>query len=562
MPWQALTAVISAYHAKPHKALRSPLFFVQITLTFVLADQTVGKAIVRYMFDAYAFDTDRRELRRGTELVPIEPQVFDLIQYLICNRDRVVTKQDILDAIWNGRAISNSALSTRLNAARIAIGDSGDKQSLIRTLSRKGFRFIGEVNEQRGSPAHDAAATVACLPSDKPSIAVLPFDNLSGDPTQDYFADGMAEEITTALARCPSLLVIARNSSFSYKGNAVDVRQIGAELSVRYVLEGSVRRSGNRLRFNGQLIDAMTGLHIWADRFDGEMSDVFTLHDKFTASVVATIEPRLQLAEIARQARKPVENLNAYDLLLRALQRQYEFTDESNNAALGYLKKALALDPSYASAMALAAHCYTERRFVGWAKNIGAEQAEGLRLATRAVELARDDSDVLWMAAWTYWILAQDALGARELSRRSIELNSNCAAALALAGWIEVTDDNSEKAFELIEQAHRLNPRNSRDWFTLTAMAAACLAARRFEEAVIWARRSLVRNPRFSSTMRILASSLAMLGHKGEASELLRRVYEIEPNLTLSTLRSRMTYMHPSVWEAFSGGLRLAGMPE
>ena len=192
----------------------------------------------------------------------------------------------------------------------------------------------------------------------------------------------MAEEITTALARCPSLLVIARNSSFSYKGKAIDIRQIGRELGVRYVLEGSVRRSGERLRFNGQLIDATTGLHIWADRFDGEMSDVFALHDKFTASVVATIEPRLQLAEIERQARN-LENLNAYDLLLRALQRQYEFTDESNKAALRYLQKALALDPSYAAAMALAAHCYTERRFVGWAKDIAAEQAEGLRLATR-----------------------------------------------------------------------------------------------------------------------------------------------------------------------------------
>jgi len=517
---------------------------------------------LRYLFKDYAFDTERRELRRGSGLVGLEPQVFDLIQYLIRNRDRVVSKQDILDAVWNGRAISDSALSTRLNAARLAIGDSGARQGLIRTLPRKGFRFVGEVHENDGAPTHEPAAMLASAPSEKPSIAILPFDNLSGDPAQDYFADGMAEEITTALARCPSLLVIARNSSFSYKGKAVDVRQIGNELGVRYVLEGSVRRSGERLRFTGQLIDAMSGLHIWAERFDGEMSDVFTLHDKFTASVVATIEPRLQLAEIQRQARKPVENLNAYDLMLRALQRQYEFTDDSNNAALGHLNKALVIDPSYAAAMALAAHCYTERRFVGWMKDIAAEQAEGLRLATRAVELARDDSDVLWMAAWTYWILAQDALRAREFATRSIELNANCAAALALAGWIEVTDDNSDRAFELIGLAHRLNPRDPRDWFTLTAMAAACLAARRFEEAVVWARRSLMRNPRFSSTMRILSSSLATLGKTEEAADLLRRVYEIEPNLTLTTLRSRMTYMHPNVWETFSSGLRLAGLPE
>jgi TolB-like protein len=516
---------------------------------------------LRYLFDDYLFDTERRELRRGASPVALEPQVFDLIQFLICNRDRVVTKQDILDAVWNGRAVSDSALSTRLNAARFAIGDSGRKQSLIRTFPRKGFRFTAAVREQSTSAVQEAAAMTAPLP-EKPSIAVLPFDNLSGDPTQDYFADGMAEEITTALARCPSLLVIARNSSFSYKGKAVDVRQIGRELRVRYVLEGSVRRSGQRLRFTGQLIDAISGLHIWADRFDGDMTNVFALHDKFTASVVATIEPRLQLAEIKRGALKPVEDFNAYDLFLRALQHHYAFTDSSNTAALEYVDKALAINPCYATAMALAAHCYTERRFVGWAKDIAGEQAEGLRLAARAVELAGDDSDVLWMAAWTYWILAQDALHARAFATRSIEINANCAAALALAGWIEVTADNSEIAFELIGQANRLNPRDPRDWFTLTAMAAACLAARRFEEAVLWARRSLVRNPRFSATMRILSSSLATLGQTEEAADLLRRVYDIEPDLTLRCLRSRMTYMHPNVWEILSSGLRLAGMPE
>jgi TolB-like protein len=515
-----------------------------------------------YLFDNCTFDTGRRELRRGSDFVALEPQVFDLIEYLIRNRDRVVSKQDILDSVWNGRAVSDSALSTRINAARLAVGDSGDKQGLIKTLPRKGFRFVGEVREQSDAPASQMRANAASTPTEKPSIAVLPFDNLSGDPAHDYFADGMAEEITTALARCPSLLVISRNSSFTYRGKPTDVRQIGNDLGVRYVLEGSVRRSADRLRFAGQLIDARTGLHLWADRFDGDMSDVFALQDRFTASVVATIVPQLQLAEIERQARKPVENLNAYDLLLRALQRQYEFTDEGNDAALDYLKKALALDPSYAAAMALAAHCYTERRFVGWTKDIDAEQGEGLRLAARAVALARDDSDVLWMAAWTYWILAQDARVAREFATRSIELNANCAGALALAGWIEVTDDRSEQAFELIGLAHRLNPRDPRDWFTLTAMAAACLAARRFEEAVVWARRSLVRNPRFSSTMRILSSSLASLGQTEEAADLLHRVYEIEPNLTLGKLRSRMTYMHPRVWETFSSGLRLAGMNE
>jgi TolB-like protein len=495
--------------------------------------------------------------------VALEPQVFDLIQYLICNRDRVVTKQDILNAIWNGRAISDSALSTRLNAARLAIGDSGVQQRLIRTLPRKGIRFVGEVREQEPATTHaQTAAPAAPTLSDLPSIAVLPFDNLSRDPDQDYFADGMAEEIITALARCPWLSVIARNSSFTYKGKAFDVRQIGQDLGVRYVLEGSVRRAGEHLRFAGQLIDAITGLHIWAERFDGEMSDVFALQDRLTASIVAAIEPRLQLAEIKRQARKPADNLNAYDLFLRALQRHYEFTDESIVAALNYLREALAIDPSYAPAMALAAHSYAERRNQGWAKDIKTEAAEGIRLATHAVELAKDDSNVLWMAAWAHWILAQDTQRARDLANRSIELNANSPAALALAAWIEVASGNSDEAFALIGQARRLNPRDPREWFVLTVMAAACLAAERFDEAVAWAERALVQNPRFSTPLRILAASLAMLGHQKRAIETMQKVYEIEPGLTLSSLRSRMEYMDRGVWETYSKALRRAGVAE
>src|SRR5438874_3339399 len=234
---------------------------------------------LRYLFEEYAFDTDRRELHRGADVVSVAPQVFDLLDYLIRNRERVVSKDDLINAIWNGRVVSDAALTTRLNAARSAIGDSGQEQRLIKTLPRKGFRFVGTVREaQAASVAVTDARTQQPKPAlplpDKPSIVVLPFTNLSSDPEQDYFADGMVDDITTALSHFKALFVIARNSSFTYKGRAVDVKQVGRELGVRYVLEGSVRKAANRLRITGQLVDTATGAHLWAERFDGGIGDI------------------------------------------------------------------------------------------------------------------------------------------------------------------------------------------------------------------------------------------------------------------------------------------------
>ncbi len=225
----------------------------------------------------------------------LEPQVFDLLEYLIRNRERLVSKDELIASVWEGRIVSESTLTTRINAARTAVGDSGEQQRLIKTIPRKGIRFVGVVREVDWSGT-GAEHPLPVAPPDRPSIAVVPFSNMSGDAEQDYFADGMADEIITALSRCSSLFVIARNSSFTYKGKDIDVRRIGRELGVRYVLEGSVRRSGNRLRILGQLVDATSGTHIWADRFEGDTSDVFDLQDRITEGVVGAIEPELQLA--------------------------------------------------------------------------------------------------------------------------------------------------------------------------------------------------------------------------------------------------------------------------
>src|SRR5713101_4629668 len=239
-----------------------------------------------YLFQGYSLDVERRELRRRMDLVPVEPQVFDLLQYLIRNRDHVVSKDELIMGVWNGRIVSESALSSRITAVRHAVGDSGEQQRLIRTIARKGFRFVGDIREEQSSQDVGSAnsalqmtvrATPTLLLPDKPSIAVLPFQNLSGDLEQEYFADGVVEDIIGALSRIRWLFVIARNSSFTYKGRAVDVKQVGRELGVRYVLEGSVRKSANRVRITGQLIDATTGAHLSADRFDGDIDDIFDL---------------------------------------------------------------------------------------------------------------------------------------------------------------------------------------------------------------------------------------------------------------------------------------------
>ena len=416
-------------------------------------------------------------------------------------------------------------------------------------------------------PQRALEATVVSEPSaepvsDRPSIAVLPFENLSDDPGQEYFADGMAEEVITALSRCHSLFVIARNSSFVYKGKPVDVRQVGRELGVRYVLEGSVRRGGEKLRITGQLIDASSGAHIWADRFEGETSDVFALQDRFAESVAANIEPRLQLAEIERLKHKPAGNLNAYDLLLRAQQSIYQWTPESMEAAMRYLKQALAIDPDYALALATLANCYATRRFQGWGNDYRAEAIEGLRLAARAVEFGKDDGEVLWRAAYSMWHLAMDAHPATELIYRALQVNPNSSIALTIAGGIETSSGNPAKALELLHRAQRLSPRDPRGWAITGVMAFAHYQLDEFEEAVAWAQKAVADNPRFSGALWFLAAALGKLGEKEKAAAAMAEVLKIEPQLTLSALRARTMHTREDVWLKTAAGLRLAGMPE
>jgi TolB-like protein len=520
-----------------------------------------------YEFGNFVLDAGRRELRRGTSLVAVEPQVFDLLTFLIGARERVVSRDDILGAVWHGRIVSEATLSSRLNAARTAIGDTGAEQRLIRTLPRKGVRFVGDVREiaepapSAGTASLEAGTTLRTGPR-VPAVAVLPFTNMSDDPEQAYFADGMTEEIITALSRISGLFVIARNSSFIYRGKVVDVRQIGQELGVGYVLEGSVRRSREQLRISGQLIDAVSGANLWSDRFDGDPLDVFALQDRVAESVAAAIEPTLQIAEIGRLQRDRPARRDAYDLLLRAYALLSEFTATGMGAALACLEQSLAVDPDYVPAMAAAAYCRAQCHFQGWAKQDAAVRAEAVTLAWHAVERAPNDAQVLWMAAFAIWNMAETGREkARDLFRRSLLINPNSAMALTLAGWIETMCGNQHAGREMVVRAQRLNPRDPRGWLMSGVMAIAAVIDENYAEALRWAEQALGQNRRFAVALRVAAVAYVKLGQQDRARHAVQQLLKIEPELTISGFLARIPLPLESMAKTYADALKLAGLP-
>ena len=486
---------------------------------------------MRYLFEEYAFDTARRELCRGPDVIAVTPQVFDLLAYLIRHRERVVTKDDLVGAIWNGRIVSDAALTTRLNAARCAIGDSGAEQRLIKTLPRKGFRFVGQVREARevAGPDPDGAPERAPAVPDKPSIAVLPFENMSGDPEQEYFADGMVEEITTALSRFRWLFVIARNSSFTFKGKAVDIKEVGRRLGVRYVLQGAVRKASGKVRITGQLIEAATGAHIWADKFDRDMTEIFALQDEVTLAVVSAIQPKLFQAEIALATRRRPEDLTAYDLFLRALQQAIRSTREGLAEALRLVHRALELAPGFAAAAALAGDCHMENVLRNYAIDPQFERKEAVRLMRLALSLDDGDPDTLASAASISALLVGDCEAEIEMADRAVALNPNSYHTWNRRGWVYEIAGQPEEAIRSFERAMRMSPVDPQLYSTLTGMGFALIELRRFDEAIVAGKKALRQNPSYPGPYRCLASAFAHLGRDAEAREAAAGVLESTP---------------------------------
>ena len=522
---------------------------------------------MRYLFENYAFDTDRRELRRGTDVIAIAPKVFDLLVYLIGNRERVVSKDDLISAIWEGRVVSDVAMTTRLNAARKAVGDFGDEQRLIKTFPRKGVRFIGTVQETPGPAGATVASsspTHAVTVPDKPSLVVLPFANLTPDPEQEYFVDGVTESLTTDLSRMVGIFVIGRNTAFTYKGKHVDLKQIGRELGVRYILEGSVQRGEGRVRINVQLVDAESGNHLWAERFDKPIADFFDMQDEIGARLANQLGTELVTAEARRAARAP--HPDSMDLYFQGMVSVHRGSDPANlSQARKFFEQALGLDAGNVEAM------------VGMAF-VDAMRGTSMQTGDRTARLLAAETSLAKVIAYLpNHAMAHCLLGVVQIftkraaqgiaeCERALALDRNLATAYAWIGLGKCYLGRAQEAEAYIMRAFRLSPRDNRafTWMINAGVAQSYLAAD--EPAVYWFKRAIETNPNVAAFVHVyLAAALAHLGRIEEARASIQTGLAIDPNFTLSHFHaSTPTDNSASLAQRarIGEGMRKAGLPE
>jgi TolB-like protein len=520
-------------------------------------------------FDEYEIDVERRELRRAEAPVHVEPQVFDLLVYLVQNRDRVVSKDDLIAGVWDGRIVSESTLTTRINAVRSAIGDSGEEQKLIRTIFRKGLRFVGNVQirpNRKGTPPESNYPTesnsirsgTAVPPNQGAAIAVLPFVNMSGDPEQEYFSDGISEDIITALSKLHWFFVIARNSSFTYKGKAVHMKQLAEELGVGYVLEGSVRKSGNQVRITAQLNNTATGSHLWAERYDRSLEDVFAVQDEITEAIVAAIEPQLYAAEVVRARRKLPDNMDAWDLLMRALSHYWRVTRQDHIVAQALLEKAIGLDPNYARAHGVLAATYTFSTHMGWA-----ESAAVLPIAERAAQSAvRADGE----DPWAHYALAnvylfqrrfEDSLSEFELA---LHLNPNFCMAQSFYSLTLSYCGRWEEAILAAQRSLRISPRDPFAAIYFGIASYAHFVGRNYDEAIRLAREAVRQRGDFVGGHRVLTAAAAMAGQTELAAASLEELHRAQPNISLAWLANEMPIELKAEREHYLEAFRQAGL--
>lgn len=518
---------------------------------------------MQFLFRDHLLDTDLRELSREQVPVSVEPQVFDLVVHLMENRDRVVSKDELIDKIWHGRSVSESTLTSRINAARKAIGDSGASQALIRTIARKGFRFVGNVEAKSGARTAEPGRSVTtphallALP-DRPAIAVLPFTNMSGDREQDYFSDGISEDIITALSKLRWFFVIARNSSFVYKGRAVHLNEIARELGVRYVLEGSVRRSGDRVRISAQLNDVSTGGHLWAERYDRELADIFAVQDEITEAIVAAIEPQLYAAESFRAQQKPPDSLDAWDFLMRALSHYWRITREDNASAQALLEQAITIDPAYGKALGLLATSHIFGAHMGWA-DMGATVPVAEAAALAAVEADRDDAWAHHGLAYTYLFRRRfdDALAEFKLT---LKLNPNFAMAHAFYGVTLCYAGRWQDGDAAARRALQLSPRDPLAAIYCGVAGYAQFIGRNYEDAMQMARESMRQRADFVGAHRVLTAAAGMSGDPALAASALEGLRRTQPGISLAWITRELPMQREEDRAHYLEGFRRAGM--
>jgi len=530
-----------------------------------------------FAFEGFTLDLTRGCLLGSAGEIELRPKSFELLRYLTENAGRLISKDELVNAVWRNVIVSDDSLAQCVSELRHVLGDPDRR--IIKTVPRRGYLFAAPVtvsprhssirqpgpNPSVGADqAHSVEEALPIEPAvsparpqplslpDKPSIAVLPFANMSGDPEQEYFADGMAEEIITALSRIRWLFVIARNSSFTYKGQAADVKQVGRELGVRYVLEGSVRKGGNRVRITAQLIDAQSSAHLWADRFDGSLEDVFDLQDKVASSVAGVIEPTLQAAETARLTHRPTNDLTAYDLYLRAYAMLW-LPARHIPEALRLAERAIARDPHYGPALALAAvYCY---RLVldNRSQDPEADRLKGTALARRALEVAGDDPGVLVNAALSLAYFGEDIGAMIGVVDRALALNPNYARGWSISGNLRMWAGQPEIATEHVETALRLSPR-ARTGALNYLLGCGHFFSRRFDEAVPKLLLAIQDDPDFAPAYRCLAACYAFTERLDEARKVINRLRSITPGIMSSIDHFR----NPGHRELLLSGLRLA----
>jgi TolB-like protein/Tfp pilus assembly protein PilF len=535
-----------------------------------LGSRQQGIDSLRYLFEEYTFDTNLRELHRGADVISVTPQVFDLLEYLIRNRERVVSKDDLINSVWNGRVVSDAALTTRLNGARSAIGDTGEKRRLIKTLPRKGFRFIGAVHEDDGrtvAPPGSAAQSGAGMPirtsAPRLSIVVLPFANIGGDPEQEYFADGLTDDLTTDLSQWAGTFVIARSTASNYKGKAVDTLQIGLKLNVRYVVQGSVRRSKNRVRVGVQLIDAETGGHLWAERFDRDIADMLELQDEITGRIALALH--YKFTEVGRCRAERANYPDALDLVYRGLAALYKPSSKATlEMARGFFEEALKIDNCNTRAWAGLAEAHAGAVLGRWSE----APTDQLRAAEDAAAkaLAREPTNPAGHMAKAAVLFAQVKLEAAFVEyAKVIELGHNWPMAYARMGLLNTLLGRPEETFPLVKKAIRLSPHDSNlgEWYL--SIGVACFMLDQLDEAINWLHRSVEANPELAVSYAVLTSACSLAGHNDEAIAVLSEYRRRHPSITISRMRALPRSNHPAyvAWsERLYQGLGKVGLPE
>jgi adenylate cyclase len=503
-------------------------------------------------FGRFCLDLAQGGLLRDGKPVPLGNRALEILVLLASAKGEIVTKDELMAQVWPGRIVEENNIQVHVSALRKALDDGINTGSCVVTVPGRGYRLVGT---QCAASVDQAATVPISKPAERPSIAVLAFQNMSDDPDQDHFADGIVEEIITGLSRFRGLTVVARNSSFAYRGRTIDVRRIGRELGVRYVLEGSVRKVVGKVRIFGQLIDAATGMHLWADRFEGSLVDIFALQDEVTMGVVSAVAPRMFQIETDLAVRRP-NNLSAYNLCLRALSHFRSWTQDGSAEARRLAARALEIDSRYRWAAILAGTCHLLNVRQGWAADPNSEVAEGMRLLRLALGIDCNDPMALSILGRETAFWSGDFDTAREMVDRAVACSPNLSRAWSERGWTCQIAGQPEEAIRSFERAIRLSPSDPFLFVRLAGMSAALIDLGRFNEAVATAKKAVLMNQRHAMAYRCMAEALAQLGRQAEARETVARLLEFEPNFRISEWTVGRWQSRTSI-----DGLRKAGFP-